>query len=1792
MDLRIEFPNRQKTAQKRHLHTLLFRLKKTRISISAGEMKIHCLQCLLLFCVFSFSVFLVAEEYAWHPSNPPPSTAQNDSGYTINFENVSILEYIKFASKIANLNFVYDERELNFNVTILSEEPTSLVHVMSALLQVLKINGFGLIEQGNNLIITRSGKVSQIATVVSQESPLEKGDIPPIMTRVFKIKNANPSTVATLLEPLLSTDAILEVATASRHIIVTDITQNIEEIQKLLLTIDAAKSALSVDSYTTRHHSPESLVELANQIILPISEGNPLIFVPQPQTSTVFMVSTPHLIEKSLMIFEDLDSPPSLVKKLTGPLTGKNILIYHLINKPADVLQSAIRQLETTLSEVGPPSESLVDALNTMRYIRGSHALIFTGAPSILAQIRDLLSKLDVSSSPNELEFLKGNFYIYQVKQGNEQELQASLNGFAQHLKTASHPDQNLIETIESMQWMRDSHCLMFTGDQRSLQQIKTILSDLDQSSDRIASNDRFYVYTPKVLSGEAILEQIRDIEEHLREGNLADPAFLQTLSSIKWTPSTHSIIFTGDAQSLDRIRTLLSTIDKIKGPQTQNSALYVYSLKFVSPGYLEQSLERVSQSFPQGSEVKQTIDNANYIPQTHTFVFRGPPSALEELKSILPTLDNQKNAKKASSDQIEYDVYKLKYASGSFVLQELDQTAQALKATDAHEEHLLNAINTITWNKATNALVITGTSDAIEKVKHMIAKYDIETPTEAKASQFYVYRPKTMTAPQYLEHIRASSQELKQGGLSDTAFIQTLQNARLTPDQSAVIFTGTPKTMDRVRELAPTFDASSEGEATHLYVYKPLSMGAQRFRDTMIQMGSDLKKAGLNNPPFIDALESATVSADGVSVVFTGTSDAVAKLEKVVPSMDKKNEVEQANKIFLFTPKHRLPIEIVEAAAEAARELATSSKPNEGLIRALETGKIVAHDRSVLFTGTPEAIARIQQIIPTFDHEKNTTTEFYVYTPTLVSPETLRDHSIEAAEKLEESGLNDPEFLNALQSAKLTPSGDGVTYVGTPDAIERLRQLIPTYDSGTKREKATEFYVYQPKNMTADAFLRRMQETALHLETSTLSDPELIKTLQSAQVTSGGKAVLFTGTPKAIARVKELTLKYDMHQEEGGKATQVFVYTPINMSADELSNHCRVAASHMEQSGLTDQALLSCLAQSKTILQGKSVLFTGTPSAIEEVKNLLPTFDQVQAAQAQPTGATTFLIYKLQHATGLALMNHLRNIANDLERAGSDETQLIQTIQNMRYVKETNSIIFTGKPDILQQAKALAVKFDTGELNAKHQSVRSPSGYLIYKPKYLSGEKLISIVREFQQNLTDSGIQNVPLFETIDHLKWMQQVSSILISGDENERTQVHELLERFDIPEPGVADKETEIEKIADMNFLVYKLQYHPGNTIQEALQKISLDIGASQEDPVKQGLVAAIKSIQWIEVTNSLISTGGSDALGKLEELIKSIDIPLKQVFVEILVVETTIANSLNFGLRWGSQGVYRDKLAYATGSFPQRPAGSAIDPLANFNTNLSSGVGPSNPPTGSMIPFTSGFDLGVIGNIILHKGKSHFTLGSVINALKGDTTSTVALNQKVITQDNKNATIFVGQNIPYTGSVVTNTSSSTVTNSNLEYRDVGVSLSITPQIGDSDTVTLQITEEITQDLSPVDSSTLNNLGGIKTSKTSTQTSVTVPDRAFLIISGQIDNSLTKRKTSIPCLGGIPVIGAAFSQNDSLDNKSCVIIFVRPHIIKSFDIYKEITQAQEDLHRTQTEDIEAFDAGLELVKTPDDF
>lgn len=729
---------------------------------------------------------------------PPVIPPDNSPGFTINFENVSIIEYIKFVSKISGVNFIYDEKDLIFNVTIVSEEPTSLVNVTSALIQVLRVNGFDLIEQGNNMVVTKSVGIRQLATVVSQEAPIEGNVIPPIMTRVFKVKNANPMILAGLVRPLLSDSAVVEVSAETRHIIITDITQNIEQIHRLFMSLDIPRSSLEIDSYTTRNNSPEGLITLAQQILIPISEGNPLIFVPQDSTDSIFIVSTPFLIEKTIAVLEDLDNPPSLTKRFSGPVTGQNILIYHIQNKPADVLQSAVKQIEGNLEQMGPSGSNLASTLNSMKYIRESHSLLFTGDPQSLAEVKMMLTDLDTPYTQQELEFVRGGFYIYQIKYGDEAQIAQALEKIVENLKKSPYHDRDFIATIESMKWIKENDSLIFTGDQNSIERLKKLLPTIDtprhqgKKASKIPLSSEFYSYAPVNETPEELLKQIKDYYSSLKDADLSDPAFMHALASAQIVPSTKSVVFTGDADSLQRIHALVASMDQPSGPPTAEMQIYVYKIQYVSPEFVEQSLQKLGKSVPPEDPLAQTIENMKYIPESNTLVFRGPTKTITHIKQILPSLDNAEVAKEESATKTTYFVYSLQSAPGDEVLNELEQTAKSIKPDTPENKALIKSIEDVKWIKSTNSLVISGTPPVIDRLKSMIAKFDILRAEKPKANAFYVYKPKGITAKVFRDQVMNAATEMESAGLKDNALIQTMESAKLVSNDSAVLFTGT----------------------------------------------------------------------------------------------------------------------------------------------------------------------------------------------------------------------------------------------------------------------------------------------------------------------------------------------------------------------------------------------------------------------------------------------------------------------------------------------------------------------------------------------------------------------------------------------------------------------------------------------------------------------------------------------------------------------------------------------------------------------------------------------------------------------------------------------------------------------------------------------------------------------------------------------------------------------------------------------------------------------------------------
>lgn len=1251
---------------------------------------------------------------------------KNKDTYTINFSNVSIIEYIRFASKITNLNFVFNEDDLQFNVTVVSEEPVSPRNIMSILIQVLRINGLVVLEQDNNLLITKVRSVTQLATVVAGDLP-SPGQKSPIVTRVFRLKNANLNTVASVIKPMLSDSALLEVSSETRQLIITDITTNVDKISTLLATIDAPHTSLEIDSYVVQNVNIDKLIALATQIVTPFSEGNPVTFVPQSDTSTIFIISTPYLIERALTVLEDLDSPTR--ERTTLAARDQVVFLYPLKNKSGDVVLDSIEALSKQLKSRGA-SYKLTDTLDSARWVKESNSILFIGDQETIDKIKEFLPTIGTEEGPGSGK----NFYVYKIQHASAEQIEESLDALAQDLQKSPQPDQSLIEALTTFTYVKESNSLIFTGNENALQKVAETLPAFDVSTNGSgASPTQFLVYNPKKLSGRELQSSIEELASNLTDSGLKDKPFLQTLESMKWNPSTNSLIFTGNAETLARTKTLLESLD--------------------------------------GGE---SVEGG---PASHTFF-----------------------------------LYKLKQAQGDVVLDHLGQVADNLKNSKLPNRSLISTLNDVKWIKDNNTLLITGPKTAVEQARTIVEEFDI-----------------------------------------------------------------------------PSLEQTHLSKKSEFFIYKPLHLGGPAIVESLKDLGKDL----------------------------------------------------------------------------------------------------------------------------------------------------------------EASGLSDTNLLSTINTVRFVESTNSLIFTGTPDSIEKVQSLLSRIDTLTPQEM-----------------------------------------------------------------------------------------------------------------------------------------------------------------QIQQLGEMTFLIYKVQYVSAPQLIASLRGVTTDLQKSGAADPQVIEGINGMKWIKETNSLMITGTPSTLQKIEVLLKKFDVPTLANKTAPV-GPSNFVVYTPKYQPGDDLIKILEEFEQNLVASGVNNKNLFDTIANLKYVPRTCSLIISGDQESIARVEELLRRFDVPTTEPSKVPPSIESIQNTSFLIYKLQYHQGNEILSAIKQIAADLGAGTATG-NQNLLNAVNSLQWIRVTNSLLATGEADTLTKLRDLIQNLDVPLRQVFIEVLVIETTVGNTQNFGLQWGGKMQFLNKFAAGSGNFPgsstSTPATSnPVQPQTNgFTTGNSimpgiNGTNATTGPSSSNIPLFSGWDLGVIGDIIMHKGKSFISLGSLVNALQSDGDSTIVLNPKIITQDNRTSTIFVGQNIPFIGSQVSTNSNIVSQTSNIEYRDIGFNLTITPTIGNSDIVTLNINTDISQVTSNPLIGSNNSSGtltgtitGIETNHTSMTTQVHVPDKHFVVLSGMISDTKTRYKSGIPCLGGLPVLGVFFSETDRAATKQNLIFFIRPHIVNTYEEYRMITDRQEEVFKENAVLPvlkEEFDAGVDIVKTPED-
>ena len=324
-----------------------------------------------------------------------------------------------------------------------------------------------------------------------------------------------------------------------------------------------------------------------------------------------------------------------------------------------------------------------------------------------------------------------------------------------------------------------------------------------------------------------------------------------------------------------------------------------------------------------------------------------------------------------------------------------------------------------------------------------------------------------------------------------------------------------------------------------------------------------------------------------------------------------------------------------------------------------------------------------------------------------------------------------------------------------------------------------------------------------------------------------------------------------------------------------------------------------------------------------------------------------------------------------------------------------------------------------------------------------------------------------------------------------------------------------------------------------------------GSSQDSSseASTGVTAAFDTgvrVTSDENTNSLVIIASPEDFRVIKEVIDKLDVRRKQVFVECVIMEIASDETFDVGL------------GYHGGAPSEDGSLSLVSSQLNgYSLGLDS------------TDLLSGLAMGVFGEMVdvtVSDGAGGTTdlsvpsFGIALNALQSNSLVNILSTPNVLTLDNEEATISVGRNIP----VPTSTSFDSNNNPIVSYQreDVGIELTVTPQINESNFVTLEVSQEVSE--IEEDSSGLDvTSAGFITSKRTAETTVLVHDNQTIVLGGLIANTETVVETKIPILGDIPLIGVLFRGKRESARKTNLLIVLTPHVISEPSDLEEVYQ-----------------------------
>ncbi len=404
-------------------------------------------------------------------------------------------------------------------------------------------------------------------------------------------------------------------------------------------------------------------------------------------------------------------------------------------------------------------------------------------------------------------------------------------------------------------------------------------------------------------------------------------------------------------------------------------------------------------------------------------------------------------------------------------------------------------------------------------------------------------------------------------------------------------------------------------------------------------------------------------------------------------------------------------------------------------------------------------------------------------------------------------------------------------------------------------------------------------------------------------------------------------------------------------------------------------------------------------------------------------------------------------------------------------------------------------------------------------------------------------------------------RTNSVLIGGDKSERLRIRALIAHLDTPLEDGGDTQVRYLRYADAEELATKLQTH-----------FTTQAAASAGGPA--AAVSADGVNIWADTqTNALVVNAPPKMMRSLIQIVDRLDIRRAQVLVEAIIVEVIADENNKFGVTWAVEG----------------SGGNAPIGVTNF------------PDIGGVVQLAGAASGGAVSPELIGSGitvgvgrisDSGVSFAAILNALEGDADTNIISTPSIVTTDNEEATLNVGQEVPFVTGSFTNTGGGAGGAVNpfqtINREQIGVKLSITPKINDGNSMVLDISQEI--------SSIAQSAAGavdLITNQRIVETTVILDDGQILVLGGLIEDTLLESDQSVPVLGKIPLLGNLFRSRKTEKKKTNLMIFIRATIMRDSAEAANQTNAKynmmRDIQRGRQDDVIQLMPGVDRPIIP---